>query len=994
MRKKRFITFLLALIIVFQCMLPAAAETETAAGTAAGAGAGPGNGKKPLTFQIGTLSVLPSHFPRQRDFEVLLHHIDDEEYCILMSPDDIALLTETQVFETENGFSFERGNYSVQVDTELKSADICLDCNGEKYILYIEAFPLDEMMRYKEGNAPGKMYLPLEKMLYLLNTRFKCMEDCVVMDTPKDTVWNLIGDFDKMTACLPNYTNLALGDDGWEIIKNSAAYCIMSFGDEIDHRLFFPTKFTKKKLDESLADLAIPASASLGEKTQAKFLEKKKQSEDSIKDIIDFAKNVSSLVSPLAEDGPYIDSNIFEEFVNEMENPQPVDSSEWLKKVGLGSLLKYAEGSDYTSSQIEGFMAGPSREADEFCALVQQDAGKRMLAVVDNVLPEMKNTEIPKEIKNIPNYPDKALKITGFLINAMLAIKHAGRSEQWGPDFVTELNYFAHLDENITYPDRDARKLLKLVSKVAGKMEKEVGHEYLNKAKGIWSAVWQEICDDFCDGILPEAAIYKAIMNCTTTLSKQIPLIGDSFAAGDRMYMARQQLDMMYFALKGYDDAAFSVLTGGVNEEALKNFFAAGKSAANSAAHVWSNLCKFGESGLHTSISGYEDLCVYMDTYLARLADAEREQAALYLYPDYNNLYCKEHGAVREKIPEEYVKFPSPGIIVQSNYEYSKVYVDNGRAHGDVNLVMTRPTVTIPGNEEAAEKINNDEMLRQWIISCEDRQEDSKNGIISWGGLGTSDCWDTCTVSDVFASEGAVSLHLQQSYHFYNNWQGSNNEFLSYSLATGNLLTIADILDKDYPDAYDKLRYELTKRAENEFPTQSRPHMSHSVEEVVGAYLDGGYGGKWYASATSFHAVIPYSAFIDDDFWLTVMSNDYLYVSIPYELLENVIAPEFIPIHGEINNDIEKIEILRADEAPVNAIGKAGPACVMLDRELKNIGLHSEFLGLISYTTTGGTGLWIPDFEDSYTLSCCGEWFVIDNDGGQAEITRVDWPRR
>lgn len=182
-----------------------------------------------------------------------------------MSPYDIGTIAGAAVYhdEAENTYELARDRYRVCDDMSRKEARIYLDLTETGYAEpYGRAFPLEYTGPGGDGRREADV-LPLEQMFYLLNVQWVCRENCVYTFAPKETLWNVVGEFQEMVGNLPTRADV-LGSSAGDYWGNSFMYSMLAFGDEVDPLTLVPYFGEKywdgKKTEEALLALSAPAA--------------------------------------------------------------------------------------------------------------------------------------------------------------------------------------------------------------------------------------------------------------------------------------------------------------------------------------------------------------------------------------------------------------------------------------------------------------------------------------------------------------------------------------------------------------------------------------------------------------------------------------------------------------------------------------------------------------------------------------------------------------
>lgn len=170
--------------------------------------------------------------------------------CMLVQP--ISVLAEEKAY----GVDLNRNGYMVRINVEEGTATL----ENEIGPISRQTFPLECKVKDDE------IYLPLEKTMYLLNAGWQMDEETVVVDAPKETLWNLLNDFPKLAKMRPLAEDLY----GNHVYEKSFKYVLLALGDEIDYRIILSVigerMIEKQQCEKVLYDLG---------KDDSKYLEGK-----------------------------------------------------------------------------------------------------------------------------------------------------------------------------------------------------------------------------------------------------------------------------------------------------------------------------------------------------------------------------------------------------------------------------------------------------------------------------------------------------------------------------------------------------------------------------------------------------------------------------------------------------------------------------------------------------------------------------------------------
>lgn len=148
---------------------------------------------------------------------------------IYASPEDIADICDVQVNnEAEKGLiRFERNGYFV--DINLNTGYTYL--SNERGYISRQVFNVEGDLAQDE-----KTYIPLEKVMYLLNVGWQIIDGEVLIEKPVDTLWNVLNEYEELAANRPTLYDLT-GDN---VYGKSVKYILLSLADEIDYKIFVP----------------------------------------------------------------------------------------------------------------------------------------------------------------------------------------------------------------------------------------------------------------------------------------------------------------------------------------------------------------------------------------------------------------------------------------------------------------------------------------------------------------------------------------------------------------------------------------------------------------------------------------------------------------------------------------------------------------------------------------------------------------------------------
>lgn len=177
--------------------------------------------------------------------EKLQIYVEAEDKVIYAQPEEIAQVCGAVVEEKAYGVDLNRNGYMVRINVEEGTATL----ENEVGSISRQSFPLECKVEEDE------IYLPLEKTMYLMNAGWQIDGDTVVVDAPKETFWNLLNDFPKLTKMRPLASDLY----GKHVYGKSFKYVMLAMGDEIDYRIILSipgaNMIEKQQCEKVLYDL-------------------------------------------------------------------------------------------------------------------------------------------------------------------------------------------------------------------------------------------------------------------------------------------------------------------------------------------------------------------------------------------------------------------------------------------------------------------------------------------------------------------------------------------------------------------------------------------------------------------------------------------------------------------------------------------------------------------------------------------------------------------
>lgn len=277
---KKHLTLFLAAVLLLQLALPCASAkaAEEASQQAV------------LNDFIGVINIF-SENTSKLTWDAVLR----DEKLILMRPADIASIAGADFQENgTSGCDISRGCYRVHIDYTAKTADVYVDmrqnCSPQPYDGTFSLLDTGSVLFDREAET----VVPLEQILYLLNVQWKCLDGWVYTFTPKETLWNIVGELDQTASLVPTAADVV--GTGGMAYANAAGYGVVAFLSNMELKYFLPLQteklFEEDMLTDSLLLLGEPCknvSGSIYDSTIYKL-------DACAHDVSGFVNNVSNVV--------------------------------------------------------------------------------------------------------------------------------------------------------------------------------------------------------------------------------------------------------------------------------------------------------------------------------------------------------------------------------------------------------------------------------------------------------------------------------------------------------------------------------------------------------------------------------------------------------------------------------------------------------------------------------------------------------------------------
>ena len=238
--------------------------------------------------------------------------------------------------------------------------------------------------------------------------------------------------------------------------------------------------------------------------------------------------------------------------------------------------------------------------------------------------------------------------------------------------------------------------------------------------------------------------------------------------------------------------------------------------------------------------------------------------------------------------------FPEPAPVVSV---YAPMEREKEQAGSNwVSLEMAVPTVYIDGNDDAAQKINEDAKLNELLDSTEALYEDTKSnsaemGSTYWTNLESSvDLW----MEDAFATDQALSMRFKRvSYYMGSAHPNHVIVCTNYDTSSGAYLNFEDILADDKEAAKEKFLELMGPALAEAYPEWANwtPGRVKNPEEIVKInFLDAAAETRerhWYFSDSGLNIVF-------DPYQIAPYAAGSITATVPYYQLEGVIREEYL----------------------------------------------------------------------------------------------------
>lgn len=269
----------------------------------------------------------------------------------------------------------------------------------------------------------------------------------------------------------------------------------------------------------------------------------------------------------------------------------------------------------------------------------------------------------------IPDSISKAFSVAGFEADMAKAIVTAGRYENWGESYRSQLEYLSKVQNN-HYAD-----YCKDLNKVAGSLFKEYGDYTGNVTKEVLETVWSFVSGTFLD-MTPAGLVFSSYDLVHTFVEAYVPAAKIAQEAGDNTSAAMRLNDLSVLMRAQYADEILRVVQMGTLDSIkdVAQLRSIGSLMMDASVHshdslysAWKNMYLTKHSGASEeeirqnagetiSMDALAGKMIQSQTSITRFEETSQYDPSLILYGNMENLYCETAGAHREKIPPEYVQ--------------------------------------------------------------------------------------------------------------------------------------------------------------------------------------------------------------------------------------------------------------------------------------------------------------------------------------------------
>jgi len=209
------------------------------------------------------------------------------------------------------------------------------------------------------------------------------------------------------------------------------------------------------------------------------------------------------------------------------------------------------------------------------------------------------------------------------------------------------------------------------------------------------------------------------------------------------------------------------------------------------------------------------------------------------------------------------------------------------------------PTVTLPKNEEAENKINFGNTLTKLLSDTKSEAEFVISIITDPEAPYSGYCYATGAVSYVKSSQGALTIGYSTGMYSGGVHPFHRTEYYNFSLDTGDVMKLSDVLYNGNEDAEVMLKKAVFDKLSS---FNSVIHMS--ADQLFDELINGDFYNKWYLTENSL--VLAFSQYDIADY-----ASGAITLEIPFESIPGVIDEKYIPV-SDTNGKAQISEALQS----------------------------------------------------------------------------------
>ena len=330
---------------------------------------------------------------------------------------------------------------------------------------------------------------------------------------------------------------------------------------------------------------------------------------------------------------------------------------------------------------------------------------------------------------------------------------------------------------------------------------------------------------------------------------------------------------------------------------------------------------------------------------------------------------------------DDAVRFDNPQVIVTTTIEGDEEAVPTGTIH----TTLTLPTVAMPQNKAAAEKINS-ALLALYEKAVAYRDDLAKTLRIEELSSDSAYYQFTLQPQSIYLSGRLLSLQFSRGDYFGMRGDRDSSFTHNFDIVTGKAMTLEDVLDPAAADAKSALKSLLCEALAEEMPWED--DVEPIADKIISELFSD--ASKEWGSHWSFdHDGMKIEYIQVENIGKVVQGN------IPYAQLSGIINAEYLPREQmPITDGLLTARTPSAADGYENRYGEASSFGITADGIVVDACVSSEWGYAFFYANylTADDWAWIPDSgEESYGI------YEIRKDDADApptlraaEITFVD----